>query len=136
MELIDREALINELGERPYNWGDTDAEAQQVYDYDRFLEIVENAPTVDAVPVRHGRWIRRKDYYAERGIYVYKGDPNVFVCSECGEEINWKPYCGGCGADMREGSHEVRNMRQGVYQEREQPALLPWLCSAAQEKQR
>lgn len=43
---------------------------------------IDNAPTVDAVPVRHGKWIIEDGHVC---------------CSECGEiskEYNWCPYCG------------------------------------------
>lgn len=49
---------------------------------------VENAPTVDAEPVRHGHW-------------EWDGD---YICSNCGERGHrnkWK-YCPNCGAKMDE----------------------------------
>ena len=59
-------------------------------------EIVEDAPSADVQPVKHGRWIL--DY----------GVPwNVIECSECGEKWHhWQGYampnfCSNCGADMR-----------------------------------
>lgn len=52
----------------------------------------EDAPTVDAAPVVHGRWIK---------------DGDVVVCSECGEEHAWDEYratyCEDCGAKMDGG---------------------------------
>lgn len=61
------------------------------------LEGFKNAPTVDAVPVRHGRWRH------------YEG---MLICSECGGEfyddiMEWcgdhvPKFCPECGADMRE----------------------------------
>ena len=72
---------------------------------------VVNAPTVDAVPVVHGRWVDR---------YGGKYFNQVYDCSECKKSAlfrndmdllgNWKPvqylsdYCPNCGADMRERS--------------------------------
>ena len=54
---------------------------------------IEDAPTVDAVPVVHGRWIK---------------DGDVVVCSECGEEHAWDEYratyCEDCGAKMDGGN--------------------------------
>lgn len=45
-------------------------------------EEIDDMPTVDAVPVRHGKWIIEDGHVC---------------CSECGEiskEYNWCPYCG------------------------------------------
>ena len=57
------------------------------------LEVVEllcidKEPTIDAVPVRHGKWIVT---------------PLYTKCSECGESFMLMPqnYCPNCGADMR-----------------------------------
>lgn len=61
------------------------------------LAIVENAPTVDAEPVRHGRWNKNKypdEYYT------------FWVCSVCGyssEAIASHNYCPFCGAKMDGG---------------------------------
>lgn len=59
------------------------------------IEEFENASTIDAEPVRHGRWI------------IDKGD---MWCSECGYEDvteNGEPedyhYCPNCGAKMDGG---------------------------------
>jgi hypothetical protein len=35
-------------------------------------------PTIDAEPVRHGRWVK------------CQGKSNIWYCSECGEKINYK----------------------------------------------
>lgn len=54
---------------------------------------IKNAPTIEAEPVRHGRWVKR-------GQEIY--------CSECGEESGYtwagasrySDYCPNCGAKM------------------------------------
>ena len=65
------------------------------YDDEWCLKVsdIENAPTVDAVEVVHGRWIHDIN--------------NLYGCSECGERETMSPkklknYCPNCGADMRE----------------------------------
>ena len=74
----------------------------QHYDYmaDEYYVLVrdiENAPTVDAEPVRHGRWIE------ERNPMMYQLLPYVWVCDQCGTAFYYKtPYCGECGAKMDE----------------------------------
>lgn len=60
----------------------------------RVKSMVSKAPTSDVAPVVHGRWI-------------YKGDFDAWVCSQCGRGTNHNPegidlYCYHCGAKMDE----------------------------------
>ena len=59
-------------------------------------EMLDKVPTVDAVEVVHGRWIK---------------DGEVVVCSNCGEEHAWDEYratyCEDCGAKMDGGVEDV-----------------------------
>ena len=56
---------------------------------------IECCPTIDAVPVKHGKWIEIKiiDYYKA-----------VATCSVCGKrmalERKYMNYCPHCGATM------------------------------------
>ena len=74
--LIDADALIKalDIGDLPI----------------RLTYEINNAPTVDAVPVRQGKWISH-------------GDCGVTECSCCGwnieECVSWN-YCPNCGARM------------------------------------
>ena len=52
-KLIDPKLLMEDLGEEPYVWTDTDAEIQEHSDWLRFKEMIERQPTVDAVEVVH-----------------------------------------------------------------------------------
>lgn len=65
--------------------------------YKMFENALEDAPTVDAVPVRHGRWIEREEWF--------EGEPKprkTMGCSECGHSMYSKhdtlSYCPNCGA--------------------------------------
>lgn len=52
--------------------------------------LLDRIPTVDAEPVRHGRWIRMDDTFTK------------WQCSECGSKyhnIQWR-FCPDCGAKM------------------------------------
>ena len=63
------------------------------------IAIIEDAPTVDAVEVVHGRW----KYYHKQ---------NIAVCTNCSFERNLDENfgkavsCPNCGADMREVNNE------------------------------
>lgn len=65
---------------------------------------IEEAPTIDAVPVMHGRWITSgKEVCGDR----------QYFCSACNQEYwetqSWPKranYCPNCGADMREENRE------------------------------
>lgn len=63
--------------------------------------ILDNAPTIEAEPVRHGEWNKSEDDYY--GL-------NIYQCSVCHEEwcfeidddvkdLNYH-YCPNCGAKM------------------------------------
>ena len=58
-------------------------------DINDFDEKLKSMPTVDAVPVRHGKWMVT---------------PVYIKCSECGESFMLIPqnYCPNCGARMDE----------------------------------
>lgn len=64
-------------------------------------KALEETPTIEAEPVRHGRWIPLEyDGYAD-------GSPvwDLWECSECqeehsGDEDTLTPYCPNCGARM------------------------------------
>ena len=56
---------------------------------------IDDAPTVDAVPVRRGKWLKE-----DRGHVEYSA-----VCDKCGYDTFWcekSNFCPHCGADMRE----------------------------------
>ena len=100
-ELIDRQALrsAHGLGTDCADCKQDARSCQYDRDFSRmdFCEWIDDAPTIDAVPVVHGRW---KDY----------PDCGVTACSACGwsiEECFYDPttlkpypYCPNCGARM------------------------------------
>ena len=64
------------------------------------LKNPQIAPTIDAEPVRHGRW-GETQVIGYDGIHPVYGKP----CSKCGYETElYKPnYCPNCGAKMDGG---------------------------------
>ena len=103
MRLIDADALIAKFND--------DLENLQEFAFQLAtigaINTVKHQPTVDAVPVRHGKWIIRDN----PGTGWYR-----ITCSECGEDVTstapcigffpdakvtWN-YCPDCGARMDE----------------------------------
>lgn len=84
MRLIDADALQKHKQLEAFGNGQYE-DVEIVYGND-----IDNAPTIEAEPVKHGRWI---------GI----GRTSV-TCSECGEwtEVAGN-YCPNCGAKMEGG---------------------------------
>ena len=67
-------------------------------------EMVADAPTVDAVPVKHGRWVTD-------GIVMDDGELLMTRCTACGTPYEYgyeMPYCPNCGAEMdgKDGERE------------------------------
>ncbi len=102
MRLIDADALAREMYHKSFEVDD----GRNVWNsglwirYKIFEEAIRDAPIIDAVPVRHGKWVH------------LGGDE--WCCSACGEiectegswehplkDRGWK-YCRTCGARMDE----------------------------------
>ena len=57
-------------------------------------ELLDEQPTIDAEPVRHGKWIYHIDS---------ESIGETWICSECnGEELCKTKFCPYCGARMDE----------------------------------
>lgn len=78
---------------------DADALLKHKSDHETIsTHLIWNAPTVDAVPVRHGHWI-------DEGLYNDDFPYHAWKCSECGEyiieiDVPWYKFCPECGAKM------------------------------------
>lgn len=93
-DLISREEALKVVNAYDYR-GFTVEQVKTITD--GCAEEISRLPTVDAVPVRHGKWIK--------GDYAC-GD-NEWKCSVCGEtewcgSANWMKFCMYCGAKMDE----------------------------------
>ena len=66
-------------------------------------EFIDNAPTIDAEPVRHGRWIQGKTVYAYHNCSLCKV-PHKMQMS-CNVYVLLK-YCPHCGAMMDGGKDD------------------------------
>ena len=62
----------------------------------KFDEMIEELPTADVAPVRHGVWIRRKSCHTQTG-FIDK----CSVCQNMLVHLGCKTnYCPNCGAKM------------------------------------
>lgn len=68
-------------------------------------EMVADAPTVDAVPVVHGRWIPHNSRYGH--------DEKVYLCDQCNNNVGFTKmnFCPNCGADMREDGDDEQTQK-------------------------
>ena len=96
MRLIDADALVEKAywhGEHP-DVGNPFADGVEAVD----MSDIKNAPTIEAEPVRHGRW---RDYSMDS-----------YTCSNCKytvpkDDYGYKyPYCPHCGAKMDGDKHD------------------------------
>lgn len=104
-ELIDRQAVLAEIGEFQIRFNETgDSHERVAYASAEHCKLaIKAAPTIDAEPLRHGRW-------------VDIGNNAGMRCSECRYKIRYKNgvkdvmsnhipagyyrYCPFCGAKM------------------------------------
>lgn len=92
MRLIDADKLRKDVIDLPniYNgFSDT-------YDKSYILDLVDEQPTIEAEPIRHGHWIYKE--------YGYPTAIAFYTCSVCGSSRGFDidNYCPHCGAKMDE----------------------------------
>lgn len=93
MRLIDADALIDEIKHGLWDWGSVDGIKSSAV-LKQTISDINNMPTVDAEPVRHGKWI----YEPKDAIEMMFTLPK---CSECGfYSADGMYYCSCCGARM------------------------------------
>ena len=85
--LIDADALITAVLKKAFD----DVFLNGNTDMHRLLiQVIAHQPTIDAEPVRHGKWIE------------YPIADGMNQCSVCGVlRFGESNYCPNCGADMR-----------------------------------
>jgi len=93
MRLIDADSLIPKEVHTIIRLTATGEQTESVV----YAEQIDNAPTVDAVERKRGRWVSDVAYYDEDGCPCI-----VSRCSECGEAYPESNYCPNCGAEMLE----------------------------------
>lgn len=84
--LIDADALIKDFDKRCFGECCCCIESTNT---ESGCKVIDEQPTVDAVPVVHGKW-------------VFSENDDMFYCTNCknGSVRNDYPYCHWCGAVM------------------------------------
>lgn len=100
MRLIDADALKASIEEKDrYNLG---GQGRIVV-----CGMLDDAPTIDAEPVRHGRWLSHVEYCKLHN-YLPSGASVPFWCSECESSAKEKTlHCSHCGAKMDGGAENA-----------------------------
>lgn len=94
VRLIDADALLESGICAEYGYNDNGLLLIPMRDV---TNSIRNAPTIDAEPVRNGRWL----YNSYPTVWYGHGEPPEWVCSECEERAyNTYDYCPNCGAKM------------------------------------
>ena len=112
--LIDADALIGLLNNAAYDDWNQGVSTTWANAYSEIADMISNQPTIDAVPVVHGRWIVDED--------PHDGDVRCSCCLTCIDalhERNWPmltalgytlqsyyKYCPNCGAKMDGSDNE------------------------------
>lgn len=102
MRLIDADALMKKYNLKDATkYGNRDAE-QQNHSYSTMMlyevaDMIDDAPTIEAVPVVHGEWVKAK-YDAE-----YECSNCHCIEYECLTKSGFKlpDFCPNCGAKMK-----------------------------------
>ena len=109
MRLIDADALKNSIDEHVYlvthGFNETEYGCTQY----GIHQIIDNAPTIDAEPVRHGKWKQTEVVRECFDIQGFKTWGIMYMCESCGFKTiaieghfaQYK-YCPNCGARMDE----------------------------------
>ena len=115
MRLIDADALLETLARKYPEWyTEKPKDRLMHYAWLVYYWSVRDAPTIEAEPVRHGRWIEEQ---------------TVIKCSACGEEFNDEivymtypynnlRYCPNCGAKMYGEQIVCRGVKSVIYSRR------------------
>ena len=88
--LIDADALAKFI-----DYGHLNNPNEKLYSENDIREMIDMMPTVDAVPVKHGKWI-------DRNGAIVASFWERYECSECGVMSGNNKYCPNCGARMDE----------------------------------
>lgn len=99
MRLIDADELKQQFVDKLVRVGLSPEKAEEFAKtaFDATFKTIDAMPTIEAEPIKHGRWIYIRD----------EENNGLYECSECHKrDIHAKecevPYCWNCGARMDE----------------------------------
>lgn len=100
MKAIDADKLKQDV----LDWEDCPNGFSDVYDKARIIDAIDEQPTIEAEPIKHGKWIWVEDVPLEEGQTEYDRE-SFYQCSECDAyDLRLKDchadYCWSCGAKM------------------------------------
>ena len=113
MRLIDAETFLEALENADADVCETYSDFYCDWGFSRkaIEDLLLNIPTIDAEPVKHGKWEKskhKKDYWGfdSDGDFSCYSDYPV-LCTVCKYDLTENnaaktPFCPNCGADMRE----------------------------------
>lgn len=97
MSLIDVNELRNRLQNLSYDDWNQGVSTSWAEAYSEIADMINNAPTIEAEPVRHGRWEDKKVAFylkcSECGATVRKNLYDVFLDCDI-RDLNYCPHCG------------------------------------------
>lgn len=91
MRLIDADVMREDWLENGQN--------EYVYDTNAVLDSIDEQPTIEAEPVRHGEWVG-----GELGHCTCCGHEGC--ASDIWDGVHGDMFCPNCGAEMRGGTNE------------------------------
>ena len=101
MRLIDADLLTTNTAQIAKECAKSDAQKALI---GRVLFMIKNMPTIEAEPVKHGRWIYGEDEIGRDGIFCSECEHFVPWCygyyDESDDLINDNSRCPNCGARM------------------------------------
>lgn len=106
MRLIDADAMADILCNLATEKWNKETGTSWANAYEEVMNMIEEQPTIDAVPVKNGHWYDDPDHLG-KGVTMY-------FCSRCGSgSWNEDPYCWHCGAKMDVSDTNVGKMDGG-----------------------
>ena len=97
MRLIDADEAIINFG---FEWDDISPTR------DEFVEFIKKQQTIEAEPVRNGRWEVSTDEWFETDVYTCSKCRESYVLVEGTPKENLWHYCPNCGCRMDGGDDE------------------------------
>ena len=100
-EYIEREALETALNHRlNFLMAENGEYDHYTSGFDEAVTRVEDFPSADVAPVRHGRWEYSTDEWFETDVYTCSKCRESYVLVEGTPKENLWNYCPNCGAKM------------------------------------